>query len=497
LLNSKELLELTGISRATLNNYIALGIVPRPEVLPPEPDDGAAPRIGYFPPETAQRIAEIQRLKQEGWSMSRIAAHFGAPPASQEPAPPRAVAPADQLAGPRHDLPHLSIGDIAHPAYLVTQELTVLWTNAACAAVLGSAKAGDNALAQLMQAAPGPWGDRLARFHVDLARQHGVSVERLGRDLPSDQRARIERLAQEPQPRGHAPISHVCGPGDAAAGAGVCVYAVQFREGILFVHVPRGPEAENLASLLQAREVVLGGLERKRLPVLADVAVVVTDLQHAPRLWSALPAEEYFELINQIWLLAEPIIRRHRGTPGKHPRDGIACYFLGQRDDSYVWNAIAAAHEMREAMQRVNEEWQARKGWATELCMNTGIDAGRQWLGSLRSGAAAEFTMFGETLNRAAQVAELASHGAIWATKDLLAKLAPQEKQRLRWGVHRRGADGHAVLVPAVFSTADRLAEPGAAPDLWRGLAGLPITEIVAIAGADGRRERTTDQQPI
>ena len=50
LLTSKEVLEACGISRATLNNYISCGIVPRPEVLPPEPSDGAAPRIGYFPP---------------------------------------------------------------------------------------------------------------------------------------------------------------------------------------------------------------------------------------------------------------------------------------------------------------------------------------------------------------------------------------------------------------------------------------------------------------
>ena len=497
-MNSKELLEQTGISRATLNNYIALGIVPRPEVLPPEPDDGAAPRIGYFPADTVQRITEIQRLKHEGWSMSRIAAHFGAPSVSREPAPTRGIAPADgPPAGPRRDLPRLSIGKIAYPAYLVSQDLTVLWTNPACTAVLGGAKAGDNALVHLMQEPPAAWGEELARFHVALARQHGVSADRLGRDLPSDQRARLERLARDPGPHAQPLVSHVCGSADAGTGAGVCVYAVQFREGILFVHVPGGPQAQDLASLLQSREVVLGSPERKRLPVLSDVAVVVTDLQHAPRLWSALPAEEYFELINQIWLVAEPIIRRHRGTPGKHPRDGIACYFLGQRDDSYAWNAIAAAHEMREAMQRVNQEWQARKGWTTELCMNTGIDEGRQWLGTLRSGGAAEFTMFGETLNRAAQLAQIASDGAIWATKDLLAKLAPQDKQRLRWGVHRRGADGHAVLVPAVFSTADRLAEPGAAPDQWRGIAGLPVTEIVAIAGADGRRERTTDQQPF
>lgn len=96
MLNSKEILEQTGISRATLNNYIGWGIVPRPEVLPPGPQDGEAPRLGYFPDEIVARIAEIQRLKKDGWSMARIAQHFGAPAAAEaahspEPPPRKSV----------------------------------------------------------------------------------------------------------------------------------------------------------------------------------------------------------------------------------------------------------------------------------------------------------------------------------------------------------------------------------------------------------------------
>lgn len=501
LLNSKELLEKTGISRATLNNYIALGIVPRPEVLPPEPQDGAAPRIGYFPEETAQRIAEIQRLKHEGWSMSRIAAHFGAalpPPGMQQPADVRATPLPDSatLAPPRRDMPRLSIDEIAHPAYLVGTDFSVLWFNAASAQVLGTAAGGENVLKRLLRAPAAPARDEILRFHLAVARQHGATMDRLVHDLSAEQRAELERLGREAQPPSAGFVSHVYGSGTSTPG-GACIYAIRFREGILFAHVPRGPAADELASLLHAREVEAGDLRRRRLPVLSDVAVVVMDLQHAPRIWSALPAEEYFELINQIWLAADPIVRRHRGTQGKHPRDGLACYFLRQRDGSHAWNALLAAHEMREAMRRLSKEWQLRKGWTTELCMDTGVDEGQQWVGTLQSGAGAEFTMYGETLARATGISGFARGGAIWATKNVLAKLAPQERQRLKWGVHRRDKGGHDVFVPAVFSTIERLAAPEAVADQWRDLAGLPITEIVDIADAEGRRERTIDQQPI
>ncbi|HSH89240.1 MAG TPA: adenylate/guanylate cyclase domain-containing protein [Ramlibacter sp.] len=99
MLTSKEVLEKTGISRATLNNYIGSGIVPRPEVRSPQPSDGAAPRIGYFPANIVQRIEEIQRLKREGWTMARIKAHF-APAASKSPAKPAAPARKEAAAAP-------------------------------------------------------------------------------------------------------------------------------------------------------------------------------------------------------------------------------------------------------------------------------------------------------------------------------------------------------------------------------------------------------------
>lgn len=86
MLSSKEILERTGISRATLNNYISAGLVPRPDVLPPDPEDGGAPRIGYFPDDTIERIETIQRLKREGWSLGRILESFASPGAGPTPA---------------------------------------------------------------------------------------------------------------------------------------------------------------------------------------------------------------------------------------------------------------------------------------------------------------------------------------------------------------------------------------------------------------------------
>ncbi|MBC7471223.1 MAG: hypothetical protein H7322_18030 [Ramlibacter sp.] len=349
MLNSKEILEQTGISRATLNNYIGWGIVPKPEVLPPEPQDGGAPRIGYFPDGIVERIGEIQRLKKDGWSMARIAERFGA----------RAAAPV---------------------------------------------------------ATPNPAGP--------------ASTTRAEAERPPAPKAAVEPA---PAPAADEP-------------------------------------------------------PRKRPPLLADVAVLVAGLQHSTSIWTELPPEEYFELINDIWATADPIFRRHAGTHGKHPADGMVCYFFPQPTGDYLWNALLAAHEMREAMRRVSKEWQLRKGWSTELYMNIGIDEGQEWLGSFKSESNIEFTSLAHTINQAARISDFARFGAIWATKNLLGKLSAADRSQLTYGVRRKNSDGQHIFVPDVFSNVRRRSgHTAGGGEAQKDVALLPITEIVDISAAPAR----------
>jgi class 3 adenylate cyclase len=359
---SKEVLERTGISRATLNNYIGCGIVPKPDVLPPEPQDGAAPRIGYFPDSVIQRIDEIQRLKKKGWSITRISEHF--------------------LGTASPDLEGTDAAGSTAPAER---------------AALQPAAETVRAPAASAQSSPPP-----------LAATSPVHLERAG--------------------------------------------------------------------------------SRKRMAALTQVAVVAMDLQHSGRLWSELPAHEYFELVDEIWLTVAPIFGRHAGSHGKHPAEGLVGYFMPQGGSHYLWNALLAALEVREAMRHVSRKWQLRKGWATELHMNTGIDEGHEWSGTLKSGSQAEFIVFGDAVDHAMQISNFSHSGAVWATRNLVGKLNPEERRRLKYGVHRRNSEGHEVFVPSIFSRVEDLPEPiPVGSGILARVAQLPITEIVDVApDADG-----------
>src|SRR5210317_2554693 len=76
LITSKEIIEKTGISRATLNNYIKMGILPKPIVRRPGPEQKSVKQIGYFPLSLLESSLKVKLLKQQGNSMDDIAAMF-------------------------------------------------------------------------------------------------------------------------------------------------------------------------------------------------------------------------------------------------------------------------------------------------------------------------------------------------------------------------------------------------------------------------------------
>jgi class 3 adenylate cyclase len=71
-ISSTALLARTGISRATLNNYIKMGMIHPPIVRKPDDPDSKAKRIGYFGDFVVDTIENIRLYKKEGRAMKEI-----------------------------------------------------------------------------------------------------------------------------------------------------------------------------------------------------------------------------------------------------------------------------------------------------------------------------------------------------------------------------------------------------------------------------------------
>ena len=459
--------------------------------------------MGYFPDEAIDQIKEVQRLKGEGLTMAEVVARIGIAQSGREPlaAEPIAVAAQMPTGEPAQPVPsdnrralRLTLEDVPHPAYMVNYNFELTWYNDAARKhvlsgldSLPAHSAERNLFLLLFQKKSSQFGSELLRIHLALAKNRLAKSGVLGllRGLDRESLALADRLYDEsvvtPERKTILDFSveQFDGSGPAENWR---VFASFFREGIFVVYIPANQYNATLLDFLSQRDAVIRDLMRKRLPVLTPLAVMVADLQNSVKICSELPPEEYFELINEIWTTMGPIFRKYYGTYGKHVGDGMVYYFFPQPDSDYIFNALACAQELKAEIRKISKKWQLRKNWLNELYLNTGLHEGQEWLGTFQTATSVEFAVLGDTINHASRLSEFARFGTIWATKNLISKLAQHKRTAVDFGITRKGTDGEEHFVASSYS------QLGAMVDLsneryekLRDISMLPITEIRSV----------------
>ena len=514
MISSKALIDQTGISRATLNNYIQLGILPKPVVqsLSASADEGGARVLGFFPDDSLERVQAVQILKSQGHSMAQVAERLAKTDALLEVQELQALSVGNLISNTRvaaknqsaQSVPKtkmqsgeltLSLDTLTHPAYMLNYNFELTWLNeAARKEVFGfiapPAKSSERNLIGL-----------LSRPEVCLALDDQRALVGLLLQLASSRIAYepLAKLVNQHDPELMPLLDQIVFDGSNleqavneveffqknSQGEYVCyrVYAVYFREGILVVHSPSTERGDELLHFLGRRDQVIHSLLSKRLPVMTPLAVLVADLQNSTRICSDLPPDEYFSLINQIWATMSPILRKYTGTHGKHVGDGVVYYFFPQAESNYLFNAVACADELRQAMRKISSEWQLKKNWFTELQLNIGLHEGQEWLGSFQSANHIEFAVLGNTINQASRLSDFARHGSIWATKDLISKLSVDERSRIEFGVLRKSQENGDRFVASTYAQVESLLDlQQDKHEKLRDISQLAVTEIKRIS---------------
>ena len=499
LLTSTELMQRTGLSRATLNNYIALGILPKPLVKRPRSGRARTARMGHFPSSVLDTIDRVNELKKQGHTMADVVTML------QEDAARPAGDDADRRTGQAEATVTLTLDGLDVPAYLVNPRFELVWSNVlAQEQILQtgekiSSQITDRNLFALFQASQtvstAEGRDDLLRFHLSLAKNRLSKSALLSLD-PSIGEPEMDHLAAlydsvEAAERGHVLHSqaNLARPGEPERWH--TIYTSTFREGFFFAYVPTETGSGPLLELLARRDIVIHDLLKKRRPYLTPLAVVVADLQDSVKICAELPPEEYFELINDIWGAMQSKLRRFYATHGKHSGDGVVYYFFPQPDCNYLLNAVRCAHEMKETMREISRTWQKRKNWMTDLELNMGIDEGQEWFGTYETPTHLEFTVLGDTINIGGRLSDFARAGSIWVTKNMLAKLTAQERSLVHYGIRRESLDGTENLIPSTYSRVSNLVDlENPKYEKFRDIAVLPVTEILDVekGSAGGRR---------
>ena len=223
MLTSRGVMARTGISRATLNNYIALGILPRPIVGVAGPGAGSVRRIGYFEDQVVERVEEVQRLKRQGLAMTDIAARFTGDEVADEgrrtangeeegmsyrASDDRRGAAGPSIIEPGRPL-RLTIEDIPHPAYMVNNNFELEWWNTEAANEIFHRRHGfegesgaRNVFRLLLEAQENSegaeWMDAL-RLHIGVAKNWipSAGLARLTPEIGADNVALLQALHDE------------------------------------------------------------------------------------------------------------------------------------------------------------------------------------------------------------------------------------------------------------------------------------------------------------
>jgi len=488
-----------------MNNYIALGILPKLVVGKAEGSGERAQQLGYFPDDAADRVAMVRRLKKEGLNMNEIAARIGTlSRAATEPgaavAQSKTGDAAKQAARRGADV-RLTLDRLEHPAYMVNYNFSVEWCNEKAARSLFGLEADFDpeiearSLFRLMlnSRAARDWTDRsaLLAFQLSLAkiRLSKPALGKIGEDIAVEDIERLEALYDETEPAQPGTVAEIRVNLASAAGEAAwhTIYASFFREGILFVHQPAGTPAETFLDLLSRRDRLIRDVIKHRQPVLTPVCTLVANVQDSMKICAELPPEEYFELINQVWQTCETVLRKYHVTQGKHVGNGMVSYFFPQPDCNYLLNALLAADELRRTMRQLSKEWRLRKQWVNELYLNIGLNEGEEWFGTYHTATNVEFTVLGDTINHAGRLSDFARYGAVWVTKNLIGKLAPKERAHIRFGIRRINEEGREIWIPETYSRLSNLIDLGNEKyEKFRDIATLAVTEVEEIARDEG-----------
>ena len=162
-----------------------------------------------------------------------------------------------------------------------------------------------------------------------------------------------------------------------------------------------------------------GLLERRER---RNVVVLFADLRGFSEFTATYPAHAVVEILNEFFTAMVSIVHQYQGTIFDLAGDELMVGFgapFAQEDAAE--RAIQVAGEMQRAFSELHHEWAKRQ--QVGIGLGVGIARGHVVMGSIGAPSHMNFGMVGEAVNTAHRLVELASHGEIIVSQDLVESL--------------------------------------------------------------------------
>ena len=132
-------------------------------------------------------------------------------------------------------------------------------------------------------------------------------------------------------------------------------------------------------------------------------------------------------------------------------------------------------------MSDLNRQWKQRQAWNNTLRLNIAIHCGHEWLGTLPSPLAFEFSVVGDTLMETEKLGEFTQKGAIWASKRVIENLSPSHRKRVEFGI-RLGVYQDQFVSPNIYSPVrELLGQEELERKGLQAISNLAVTEVINV----------------
>jgi adenylate cyclase len=146
------------------------------------------------------------------------------------------------------------------------------------------------------------------------------------------------------------------------------------------------------------------------------VTILVSDVRGFTALSAAMQPDDVVQMLNEMFGVFIPIIFKNDGTVDKYVGDALLAVFGSPQPDDRQWEkAVRAALEMQQAMQKLGEVWRMR---GLPVCeVGIGVNTGEAVHGFIGSPERMEYTVIGDTVNRASRYCDGAGRGEVLISK--------------------------------------------------------------------------------
>ncbi|HEY1171808.1 MAG TPA: adenylate/guanylate cyclase domain-containing protein [Verrucomicrobiae bacterium] len=155
----------------------------------------------------------------------------------------------------------------------------------------------------------------------------------------------------------------------------------------------------------------------------SQVTILLSDLRGFTRVSTGLPAETVVEMLNDYFSALVEVIFQYDGTVDKFMGDAILAVFGSpETDPEHAMKSVRAAIGMQAATERVNTR---RKEAGLPYCeLGIGLHTGEVLHGFIGAEERLEYTVIGDTVNRASRYCDGAKGGEIVFSPELFGVLS-------------------------------------------------------------------------